>query len=208
MKSVGLVIKEARTKKKLSKDALEAKTKIKSEYIEALENELWEKLPEYPVVVGFVKSIAAVLSLDESHALALLRRDYPPKVLPVNPKPDVDRKFTWDPRLTFITAVFVVSLGILTYLSFQYIHFTNPPELAVETPIEGQVITEKKVAVKGKTDPEATVTVNNQPTLVGDDGAFTAEIEIAEATDGILITAKSRSGKETKIMRKIRVELK
>lgn len=208
MKSIGTVLKEARIKKKLSRDSLEDKTKIKSSYLNALESEEWEKLPEYPVVVGFVKSVATTLSLDENHALALLRRDYPPKILPVNPKPDVGRPFTWGPRLTFLLIIALVTLSIFVYLIFQYVHFTSPPALAIQTPPENQVISDKKLVVTGKTDPEATIMVNNQPTIVDEGGSFSAEIEIAENTDTIKVVAKSRAGKETIISRKIKVELK
>jgi cytoskeletal protein RodZ len=206
MKSIGILVKEVRTKKKLSKESLETKTKIKVEYIDALEKEDWSRLPEYPVVVGFVKNIAATLSIDDSLAVALLRRDYPPKSLTVNPKPDVGRQFTWGPRLTFITAVGVLLFCIFIYLISQYIHFVRPPELVIETPQENQLVSDRKFIVKGKTDPEATITVNNQPTLVEENGKFTAEIEIAENTNEIIIDAKSRAGKETILSRKIKVD--
>ena len=77
MKTAGEIIKEARVKKKYSRARLESETKIKKEFIEALEQEDWARLPEYPVVSGFVKNIADALSLDRSRITAVLRRDYP-----------------------------------------------------------------------------------------------------------------------------------
>ena len=136
MKTAGEIIKEARVKKKYSRARLESETKIKKEFIEALEQEDWARLPEYPVVSGFVKNIADALSLDRSRITAVLRRDYPPKSLDVNPKPDVTNKFIWSPRLTFILGVFIVIVVILGYLSLQYSRFVRPPDLEVFKPIQ------------------------------------------------------------------------
>jgi len=94
-------LKDGRAKKRYSRERVAKATKIKLEFIEAIEKEDWERLPEFPAILGFVKSVAEVLKLSKRQVAALLRRDYPPKVLPVNPKPDVSAKFTWSPRLTF-----------------------------------------------------------------------------------------------------------
>jgi cytoskeletal protein RodZ len=56
MISVGTFIKEARVKKKLSREKLEKLTKIKSSFLESIEKEDWNNLPEYPVVVGLSKA--------------------------------------------------------------------------------------------------------------------------------------------------------
>src|SRR3990172_8865555 len=98
MRLIGEVIKEARLRKKLSKNKLEKDTKIKKDFIEAIEESRWDLLPEFPVVSGFVKTIATYLGLKEDQLVALLRRDYPPKDLKINPNPDISEKFTWSPK--------------------------------------------------------------------------------------------------------------
>jgi cytoskeletal protein RodZ len=208
MKNVGEVIKKARLKKKLSREKLEVKTKIKKEFIEALENSRWDILPDYPVVFGFVKNIADVLGLKEASLTALLRRDYPPKILRINPKPELREKFKWSPKATFITAAVSVFLIIFTYLGLSYLNFIRPPSLELLEPVESQLVERNILTVKGKTSAEAFVEVNNQPVIVGEDGYFEAEIEIFEGTEEIVVIAKSRSGKESVIRRKIIPELK
>ena len=203
MKSAGEVIKQARLKKKLSREKLESRTKIKKEFIEALENSRWDSLPEYPVVFGFVKNIADTLGLDRPNLTALLRRDYPPKVLRVNPKPEIQDKFKWGPRATFATAVAVVLLVVLVYLGVSYLNFIRPPFLELQEPVDNQLVVKKALFVRGKTNPEAFIEVNNQPVLVGEEGYFETEIEIFEGTEEVFVRAKSRSGKETVIRRKI-----
>jgi len=205
MKSVGEIIKEARIKKKLSREKLEVRTKIKKEFIEALENSKWDLLPEYPVVLGFVKNIASNLGLKEANLIALLRRDYPPKTLPVNPKPEIREKFKWSPRLTFITAAIFIFIIITFYLGLSYFNFIRPPSLEIKEPSENQLVDKNLLVVRGNTNPEAYVEINNQPVIVEEDGCFVTEIEISDETQEIVVVAKSRSGKETIVHRKIEV---
>jgi cytoskeletal protein RodZ len=207
MKTVGQLLKDAREKKRYSVARLERITKIRKDYIRAIEKESWDDLPERPVVAGFVNSITQNLDVDQNKAAALFRRDYPPKQLRVNPKQDQVNKFVWSPRLTFLLGIFVVVLTILGYLAFQYLTFIRPPRLEVSTPFENQVVKENSIRVSGNTDPEASIVVNNQPVIVGEGGDFVTEIEIFKGTSEIVIMAKSRSGKETVIRRKIEPEL-
>lgn len=208
MKTVGQYIKDARAKKRYSKAKVAKATKIKEDFIEAIEKESWSKLPDFPVVLGFVKSIARTVGAEEKQAIALLRRDYPPnKELRVNPKPDVSDKFRWSPRLTFIAGVAVVLIFTLGYLGFEYYRFVSPPVLSVEVPKENQEIDKSPVTVSGETSSDATIKVNNQPVIVDDSGHFTTEIEINQETTDIVVVAVSRSGKETTVHRNIEPKL-
>ena len=207
MKTVGEIIKESRLKKKISLDKLERKTKIKKEFIGAIEKGDWDLLPEYPVVLGFVKSISASLSLNEKTTLAVLRRDYPPKAISINPKPDISKKFTLSPRLSFFIGIAFILILIFSYLSYQYIRFISPPLLEITAPLENAVILEREVSVEGKTDTDATVLVNNQSALVNDDGFFQTRIEVNEDTEELEVVAKSRGGKVTTVTHKIKVEI-
>ena len=207
MRTIGVVLKEARGRKRYSLEFLAELTKIKKDFIQSLESEDWVSLPEFPVVTGFVKSVSKSLGLDERGTVALLRRDYPPKALPINPKPDVSDKFVWSPRLTFLVGAGLVIALVLGYLGFQYVRFVSPPPLSVERPREGEVIKERSLRVLGKTSSDATVKVNNQQALVSDEGEFEAEIEIFEGTSEIIVQAISRAGKETTLYRKIKPEL-
>lgn len=201
-------MKEARTRRKFSRAKLERETKIKKEFIEAVEKQDWQVLPEYPVVQGFVKSMAGALRLNRCSIMALLRRDYPPKKVSINPKPDVSDKFVWSPKLTFVVGIILVALAILGYLGFQYADYISPPELTVVRPKNEEIVTVRKLIVEGVADSDAVVRVNNQPVLMGEDGSFVTEIEIFEGTGEIVVKAISRSGKETEVRRKIIPEFK
>lgn len=186
---------------------LEKETKIKRDYIIALEKENWDNLPEYPVLVGFAKNLATALGIDKNYAAATLRRDYPPKMLSVNPKPDVGGKFVWSPRFTFILGAIATVFIALSYLGIQYFKFISPPKLEVIEPQENEIVNGTTLKVSGITDSDSVVLVNNQPAIVDDNGSFETEVEIFEGTTSIKIIARSRSEKTTEINLPIRVEL-
>lgn len=206
MKTVGDILKSARLKKRYSLKKVERETKIKKEFVEAIEVGNWVALPELPVVAGFVKNLASFLEVDVKTAYAILKRDYLPKGLSINPKPDVGGKFTWTPQYTFLVGILITVLALFGYLGFQFVKFNSPPALEVIKPSENFVVISNKIDVSGKTDSDATVKINNQLVLVDDDGTFDGEIEVFEGTKEITIIATSRSGKQTKIIRDIIVK--
>jgi len=208
MRSVGEYLKSIRLQKGISRKDLERETKIRMSFIDAIEEGHWETLPDYAVVNGFVKNIASYLGEDSYKVLAMLRRDYPPKNVPINPKPDVSKSFSWSPKFTFLVGIGIVILVLVSYLTFQYVNFIKAPSLIINTPTENQIINEKIISVSGRTDPEATIKINNQPVLVSESGDFVTEIEVSKETGEIIVHAKSRAGKETVVTRKIKVEFK
>lgn len=205
MKTIDQIIKNARIEKKYSYQRLEEITKIKTSFIEAIENKDWQSLPSFSIVLGFIKSISSALSIDEKMAVAVFKRDYPPKKISISPKPDISSKASWNPKLTFILGIAAVFIIILGYLAFQYVIFISPPKIEVVSPVEGQVIDGNSVLVFGSTDTDVKITVDNQPVLVDEDGKFSANIDISSATEEITIKAVCRSGKETVVKRKIEV---
>lgn len=207
METVGKYIKKRRLEREVSASDLSEKTKIKEEFIALIEKEQWSKLPDRAVVMGFVKNIAQALGEDEKKITAFFRRDYPPEEGEVNPKPDVKLKYAWTPKATFAVLVGVVVLVVGGYLGFQYIRFLNPPKLEVVSPVEGQIVSDRSVEVKGNVSGEASIEVNSQPFLVDEEGMFVGEIEVSGETEKIKIKAVSRSGKTTELERTIVVEL-
>src|SRR3989344_8424323 len=182
MNTVGQILKEARFKKDISLIKLSNLTKIKREFIVMIEKNDWDNLPEFPVVSGFVKNIANSLGLSVDNTNAILRRDYPPKKLIINPKPDVTSKFSWSPKLTFAVGVGILILLVLGYLGFEYRKFIMPPELEIVNPKNNEIVLNSKVKVSGKTTTDVSLTINNQPIILDQEGGFTTELEITKET--------------------------
>jgi len=81
-------LKRERELREISLEELSKSTRISSRFLDALENESWEKLPGGVFGHGFVRTIARYLGLDEEALLAeydLARAD---KLPPSLPKPE------------------------------------------------------------------------------------------------------------------------
>jgi cytoskeletal protein RodZ len=206
MNTIGQIIKSARVKKKFSFKKLEEITKIRTIFIQAIEEEKWDVLPSFSTVLGFVKSVSAALDINPNMTVAILKRDYPPKKINISPKPDVFSKFSWSPKLTFIVGIVTVLLIVLGYLGFQYVKFVSPPELTVDSPKENQIVTGNFVTVFGSTDSDVKIIVNNQPVLIDTDGKFSVNIGVSDTTKEIDIIAVSRSGKMNEVRRNIIIQ--
>lgn len=90
--SVGKQLREARTRRKLSLAEVEAKTKIRSRYLQALEKEDWDQLPEDTYVRAFIRTYGRFLGLDGDRLAEEQRRSRgaarPGERLPrVDPRP-------------------------------------------------------------------------------------------------------------------------
>jgi Helix-turn-helix domain/Glucodextranase, domain B len=207
VRTLATIISESRIGRRMSVRDLSSATKIKQVFIEALESEQWSLLPEYPVVLGFVKRIAQVLEIDEPKLVAHLRRDYPQVPLTISPKQELKTKKGWSPKYSFISIVGICVFVVVAYLTYQYRSFTEPPPLHIINPTEGETITTPFYVVTGTTAADTSVIVNNQPALVEDDGNFYTEIELSESVKVIVVKATSRAGRQTLVTRTITVDL-
>lgn len=206
MKTIGELLREKRLSKKLSLRKVEEDTKIKSSFIGLIEGNSWKDLPEYAILLGFIKSLSKYLELEESKTVAVFKRDYDLSTKQeINPKPDVDKKLLWSPRLAFWIGTGLVFCILFLYLFIQYRKFVKPPKLEVFFPKENQNV-ESTVKVAGKADIDSVVTINNQPVFLSPEGEFETEIEITKDTLELIVKAVSRSGKETVISRKIKAD--
>jgi cytoskeletal protein RodZ len=89
---LGNKLREARTRRKLSLAEAEAATKIRARYLQAIENEEWDQLPEDTYVRAFIRTYGRFLGLDGDHLAEEQRRSRgaarPGERLPrVDPKP-------------------------------------------------------------------------------------------------------------------------
>lgn len=206
MTTIGQILKSARISKNISLAEIEKETKIKSSFIKLIESNSWDELPAFPVVSGFVKNLAIYLDISPESANAFLRRDYPPKKIAVTPKPDIENKLTWSPKLTFAVGIVSLVVMVLGYLGYEYFKFIKPPELEVVSPYSNQIVINSSVVVSGKTTTDVMLSVNNQPIIVDQNGNFVTEIKVDKDTKTLKFKAVSRSGKTTEKIVEINVE--
>ncbi len=196
MQTVGEYLKNARVSRGISLKKLEKITKIKASFISLIEKNDWNNLPSYAVTSGFIKNISLALKISQNTTSAMFRRDYPIKKEISAPKQEINSKFSWSPKITFILAVSLVTIFVIGYLVFEYIKFISPPDIKITKPLDGEVVLSDRVKVSGSTKTDVVLTINNQPVILDINGNFETEIEVNKDTKELKFEAVSRSGKK------------
>jgi len=75
---IGATLRETRSRRKVSLDEVEAATKIRARYLQALENEEWDVLPGGAYTRGFIRTYASYLGLDGDRLAEEYRRSSGP----------------------------------------------------------------------------------------------------------------------------------
>lgn len=209
MKTVGEILKQTRLEKGIKKREVAKKTKINLTYLEALEANQLSKLPEAAFVKGFIRSYANAIGLNPDQVLAVFRRDYdqnlkgqviPRELIPTTP----EKKNIWNPKTTTLVGVIVLVIILAAYFIYQFNLLTAAPFLEVSYPSEQDEVT-TTFTVIGKTDSQATLTINNQQVLINDQGEFSQSLDLPFGTRTLIIKATNRSGKSRTLQRTINV---
>lgn len=210
-KTVGELLKDERQKHALSLSELSKKTRIRVEYLEALENNEFEKLPAAIFVKAYIKIYASVFEFEYQPLLRLLRRDFKESakgtlvpqdfLTPVLKK----RRFVTPVAIT-VGLLSVVFSTILGYIGFQWFQLQQPPELSIIEPVEFATVG-PQVQVKGLTEEDAIVFIDNQPVSLQPDGSFSSEVAFSkEGITSIIIEARDPRGKVTQEERHVQVQ--
>lgn len=200
MRKISEILQDARIEKGLTFEQVVKATKIRKEFLIAIEEGRYFDLPSESYALGFIKNYAQFVGYDKNKAAALFRREYEgvqAKVLPTFKSRDnklIKRKI-YSPRNFIIAAVVFVILG---YIAFQYSSFFLGPKLEVDAPKENTIVKNNIIEVNGKTDPYATVLINNEEAYVQLDGTFKKTLYLFEGDRLIIVTSQNRNGKNTK----------
>lgn len=213
MKTAGTILREERERHGVSLYAVEEATKIRVKFLKAIEEDNYSGLPSLSYVKGFIKNYSDFLRLDSRRVLAFFRRQTTEtsksSIFPKGVTEPLNRSvFQLTPGRFLIFLVAGLVLLFLFYLGFQYQGIRRAPFLEIESPQNQVVVTEKRVEVLGKTDPDATVTVNGISVLVREDGKFFDQVRIEPGVNTIIVVATSRFGKVTTISREVGLTVK
>ena len=208
MIKVGQRLKEIRLRKGLSIEQVSNGTKIRPQFITAIEKGEYQKLPSPTYAQGFVRNYAEFLGAPKRETLALFRREFDEeqayRVLPQGFSKQKDFPVT---KIRIQKAVFVIVFLFLLlggFLLYQYRSAFFDPVLTINSPKEGAV-TSLQIMVQGKTDPSATVMVNNSPASVNTDGTFTKRVTLFPGKETVEVRSKNRFGRESVVERRIEV---
>lgn len=207
-RTLGSILKAARSKANLTLEQVEAETKICLKYLRALEAGEYQNLPAEAYNIGFVRSYAELLRLSPDKIISMYRQERSESRFSataparIAPRRMGDWHFLITPKLIgaiFSIMVFVTMVG---YVVIQLQKFSSPPTISLVTPAE---FTSKidTTSLQGKTVSGASLTINSEPVLVATDGTFKQDVQLAPGLNEIIIRSVSRAQKESQAVVKV-----
>lgn len=205
---LGELLQKTRLQKELTLADVEKKTRIRQKFLKAIEAGKYDTFYSLAYARGFVKNYAEFLGIKSDMALALFRRETTvPEEAPV---PDefarTKTPLFMNPTRWFMLLLAVGVIGISGFLYQQYQGFLGAPKLVVEAPVDHAQVSEGVLEVKGETNPDVTIFINNEPVAVSTDGTFIKDIAVFKGDTSVTIIAKNRRGKDSVVIRSISVK--
>lgn len=204
----GPTLRELREQRKLTKETLAELTKIHISVITALEEDRISDLTDPIYAERHVRAIVLLLEGRLAYFLPkyrqLIEQKRPTNQTPLGVQPTVRR------RDFFVLTRFVAFGGFLllvaaagAYLVWQARILQEPPPLIIDSPIEGQALTEPHALVRGKTDPGAVVTINGRKAVVDPSGVFYDDIYVPRGLTTFVIISRRRYGSSATETRRV-----
>ncbi|MBI4058161.1 helix-turn-helix domain-containing protein [Candidatus Gottesmanbacteria bacterium] len=206
MRTVGQVLRDERLRKGFTTNQVEKATKIRAKFITRLEADDYQNLPAAPYIQGFIKNYSDFLGLRNQTMLALFRRQFTQKEkFKGNQIEEPITQSSWQitPNKVILGIVIAVITAFALYFYYQYQALHTPPPLLVESPKGDEVVSVETFPVYGKTDSDATITINNEPILVKEDGKFYKDMPVHPGSNTFVVKSRSRVGEETVVTRRV-----
>jgi len=117
----------------------ERETKIRRQYLAAMEHGAWEELPAGVYARGFLRNYAIYLGMDADEVLGAWSRErgevpQAPAIVVPRPIEAPRRGIVLGPGILVAALVSLAAVAIIAYIGFQLVRFSEPPPLKVTDP--------------------------------------------------------------------------
>jgi len=201
--TLGEKIRNIRGNKRVSLIDISRNTRIQIEYLEYLEQGVYDRLPADVYVRGFLKSFAEYLGVDEKDLIKSFEKE---KSIQKNIKGDNDEdniskkinlsNFSINPKIISVIFIVLLFMGMSFYLYKKLDNFVSTPELIILNPDADAVVNDSQVIVSGRTDEGNEVFINNHPVLVDENGTFEEKLILRSGVNMITVRSINRFNKE------------
>lgn len=186
---------------------------INVRYIKDLEKDNYKELPADVYTMNILRRYAELLDLNPYTVIDLFNKEK--NIFIKTQKKNHAGKITFwqrlaniflNPKLLKYAAGIIILGAILSYIGWGINRIISPPRLDISSPADNLIIKEHQIEIKGSTEKEVNLTINNRLLLSDKDGNFSLNIDLQTGLNVINITAKKKYSKEQTIIRKIIVE--
>jgi cytoskeletal protein RodZ len=209
--TVGRQLRRTREERKLSLETVAKKLNIRLSYLTALETGDRRQLPKGVYARNFLREYARFLGLDYRLLLAQFAEEdtAPPESANealFERKVVKRRQLISMPIVTRNIIIAVVAAVCLLYLGFLLKNIFQPPLLELLNPAEDKTTTERQLEIKGRTEPETDVTINDQTVQVAADGSFNEAVYLEPGLNTITVKANKKHSRQASIVRHVLLE--
>jgi cytoskeletal protein RodZ len=203
-------LRVAREEKKVTIEFVAQKLGINQEYLSALENGDYNRLPAGVYEKTYLKKYGAYLGLN----LPRLEEKYlKEKGLASKEKKNVfaKRKINAREMLVFpkilkniLVIIFVVALFL--YLGIYLKNSFSQPKMFISSPADKMVTENNTVDVIGQADTRTQITINNKQIIKDESGNFRETVDLIKGLNTITISAQNKYGRKKIIEKQILVK--
>lgn len=205
---LGKQLKAVRRTAGLSLDSVSQATKIRKQFIKALEDGNYDELPADVYARGFMENYAKFLGFPTDELLLQYKRE---RGVTGRGKPElrIPKRRSYRPQLAINPRTLWISFGVLSfllavgYIISQVSGFAAAAKLEVTKPAPNANITSETVDVEGITDSGAQLSINNQPVPTDPNGGFHEQVRLLSGTNTLRIAAKNKTGREKVVTRTV-----
>lgn len=206
--TVGEKLRQARSYKNLKIEEVAKKINIRVEYLIALEEENFDKLPAGLYGKNFLKEYANFLGLKPRDLLKNWQKETAdsPSLNPFSQKIVKKNKFIIFPKIIRNVLIITAVLICFLYLIFYFKKIVFSPDLTVTEPSKNLMTKNSSITINGKTETEAEIKINGEIVLNNHNGYFSQTVNLKKGLNNIIITAKKKYSQERTVIRQILVQ--
>jgi cytoskeletal protein RodZ len=203
--TLGQVFKRYREEARLKVEQIEKDTKISRRMIMAIENDNYDILPEDLYIRNIIKTYAEYLSLDYNKLLNLYKINK--GAVKEEKKSEIKKSKVYiTPQIFRNIVILIIFLLLAIYLGFQINKIFTMPDLVVFQPDKNITTSQNFIEIKGQTEREARVFINNKEIYIDNNGEFKATLDLQKGLNTIKISASKKHSKENVIFREVLVQ--
>lgn len=205
--SLGQRMQKMRSERRMSLHEVSRQTQIQVKYLEDLESGRYDRLPAEVYVKGFLRHYAQYFSVNERVLIRLYEREshiqrnlHKTEEPGQRDTPLYHKQFVITPRIIIGTLIAFSVFAGFVYLYREVDRFISAPLLTVVDPLDGMHTKERVVPLRGRTDAEAKVFINDQGVLVDAEGNFAETITLQNGINQIVTRSINKFDKETSVV--------
>jgi len=207
--SPGEKLRQKRQTKNLKIEEVSRATKIRPEYLVALEEERWDLLPSGLYGKNFLKRYAIFLDLNPDEFIKNFSnqyKDYNEPDDPFSQKVVKPHKFLVFPKIARnIIIAFLIFICFL-YLIFYFRNIVSTPPLTIIQPNQNLLTTSTSITIIGRTDPQASISLNQENIINDDKGYFSKKVNLKKGLNVLTVQAQKKHSRARTVSLKILVQ--